>query len=196
MGIWNHNACTTYNPVPITYYTNYGLGLLCIAYCWAREMLPSSIPLSKSWHPRKTRNAAAATSSILLAAFEKNYLIIVTVSVYTVFWSGSQSAESMWPVIKMLTKRKRKSRPWLVHVPSLDNPHIFQTLQDTGSLPVSLFPGLGCLSMVFRSFGGAVVGSGWVLGSIKVLPLRYAMVENEFRGNIGSTKTSLRSCID
>jgi len=92
----------------------------------------------------------------------------------------------------MLTKRKRKSRPWLVHVPSLDNPHIFQTLQDTGSLPVSLFPGLGCLSMVFRSFGGAVVGSGWVLGSIKVLPLRYAIL----RVNSGVISEALRPRYD
>lgn len=42
------------------------LHIVELGRCWL-----SSIPLSKSWHLRKPRNAAATTSSILRAAFEK-----------------------------------------------------------------------------------------------------------------------------
>ena len=59
-------------------------------------------------------------------------------------------------------------------------------------MTVSLFPGLGCLSMVLRSLRGAVVGSGWVLGSIKVLPLRYAIL----RVNSGVISEALRPRYD
>jgi len=74
---------------------NYGLRLLCVAYCWAREMLPFVNPLSKSWHPRKKNGMLQQPPVLFSSLLLKNYLIIVTISIYTVFWSGWQSAESM-----------------------------------------------------------------------------------------------------